>query len=296
MTNPYQGRQPLDAAWQHGYDYGHQHAHFSTPEPPDFSGWTHYGAEVQAALPGAWREGAQAGRTAALGHAPTAGDNTDDGESLPGGVLTPAAGNEPVDAAHTTVRVHQVKFWLNAFIQPAHVDGPPGAGLALNYEYFSGDNRSYSTDIHASSRLHSEVEIVGIETGHPHVSFQWHNCGESHALDSSFNVVATERATPSGGFGDPHYADGVVSIGYVGAAAMPLLPSPDVDINGTFSVNVETGEASFHGNIDVYPWYEAYVTVNNGAPVALFHEVPSGTPEQLVGGASRPVSGTAHTL
>jgi len=296
VTNPYTGRTPLDAAWQNGYDYGHQHARHSTPEPPDFSGWHHYGAEVQAQLPTVWREGCDAGRSAALGHAPTGADATDDGEVLPGGVAIPAAGNEPVDAAHTHVAVHQVKFWLNAFIHPAHVDGPPGAGLALNYEYFSGDNRDYSSEIHASSRLHSEVEIVDIDSGHPRVSFQWHNCGESHALDSNLNVVATDRAVPRAQFGDPHYADGVVSIAYVGAAAMPLLPSPDVDVNGTFSVNVETGEVSFHGAVDVYPWYEVYATVNNGAPVTLLQAEPTGTPSGLVGGASRGVGGSAVAL
>lgn len=296
MTNPYTGRAPLDAAWQNGYEYGSQHAHHSTPDAPDFSGWNHYGAEVQGQLPGVWREGCEAGRTAALGHAPGGGDATDDGEVLPGGVAIPAAGNEPVDAAHTRVAVHQVKFWLNAFIQPAHVDGPPGAGLVKGWEYFSGDGRDYSTDIHASSRLHSEVEVVGIETGQPHESFQWHNCGESHALDAHFNIVATERATPRGQFSGPHYADGVVSVHYVGAASMPLLPSPDVDVNGTFSVNVETGEVSFHGNVDVYPWYEVYAAVNNGSPVALLQAAPTGTPEGLIGGASRAVSGTASAL
>jgi hypothetical protein len=292
MINPYAGRTPLDTAWQAGHEYGAEHAHHSTPEPPDFSGWDHYGADVQAQLPGVWREGCEAGRTAVLGHEPGAADGT----VLPGGVAVPAAGDEPVDAAHVRVAVRQVKFWLNAFIHPAHVDGPPGAGVLKGWEYFSGDGRDYSADIHASSRLHSEVEIVDIASGHPHVSFQWHNCGESHALDAHLNVVATERAVPRAEFGEPHYANGVLSIGYVGAASMPLLPSPDVDVNGTFSVNVETGEVSFHGKVDVYPWYEVYAAVNNGAPVALVQAEPTGTPEGLFGGASRAVSGTAHAL
>jgi len=296
VTNPYTGRPPLDSAWQLGYDYGSQHAHHSTPEPPDFSGWDHYGADARAQLPGTWREGCEAGRTAVLGHAPAAGDATDDGEVLPGGVAIPATGDEPVDAEHVRVAVRQVKFWLNAFIHPSHVDGPPGAGVALGYEYFSGDGRDYSAEIHASSRLHSEVEIVDIATGEPKVSFQWHNCGESHALDAQLNVVATERAVPRAEFGEPHYANGVVSVHYVGAAAMPLLPSPDVDVNGTFSVNVETGEVSFHGNVDVYPWYEVYAAVNNGAAVTLVQAAPTGSPEGLLGGASRPVAGTADAL
>ena len=71
------------------------------------------------------------------------------------------------------------------------MDGPPGYGAIYDYEYFSGDGRGYSSDIHASSRMHSEVEITGVNTEQPQISFQWHNCGESHALDSSLNIVDT---------------------------------------------------------------------------------------------------------
>ncbi|MDT4916863.1 MAG: hypothetical protein QOH89_1563 [Pseudonocardiales bacterium] len=290
MTNPYTGRVPQETAWQHGYDYGHEHAHFSTPEAPSFDGWNDYGPEVVATLPGIWHEGAQAGRTAALGHAPTGADASDDGESLPGGVLTPTAGTEPA-----VIKMKTVKFWLNCFIHDAHVPAPYPAH-ALNYHHFSGDDRGYSTDIHAPSRLHAEIEIVDLQTGHPHESFHWIMCGPSHALDEHFAVVATDTATPHGGFTNLHYdaATGIVSVHFTGTAAMPLLPSPDVDVNGTFSANVTTGEVSFNGMIDVYPWVEAYAAVNNGSPVNLFQMDPTGTPEGLIGGANRPAHGSAH--
>jgi len=110
------------------------------------------------------------------------------------------------------------------------------------------------------------------------------------------SLASSPRATPRAEFGEAQYANGIVTVHYVGAASMPLLPSPDVDVNGSFSVNVETGEVSFHGNVDVYPWYEVYATVNNGAPVALVQAAPTGTPEGLIGGASVPVSGTANAL
>lgn len=291
MTNPYLARQPQETAWQNGYDYGFQHAHYSTPEAPDFSSWSHYPADVIAQLPTIWREGADAGRTAALGHAPTGADATDDGTPPDGGVLTPATGNEP---EQLNIRVQTVKFWVNAFIHDAHVDGPPGAGITLGYEYFSGDNRGYSTEIHAPHRLHTEIEIVDIATGHPKQSFQWSHCDESHALDSSFNIVATKQATPTGGWGEPLYGGGVVSVHLRAAAAMPLLPSPDVDVNGTFSVNVQTGEVSVNGMIDVYPWFEGYASVNNGAPVTLFQMDPTGSPLTLAGDANRPVQATVQ--
>jgi hypothetical protein len=294
MTNPYLAQQPLEAAWDHGFEYGREHPHNSTPEPPDFSSWSHFGADQLARLPDVWREGAVAGRTAALGHAPTGADSSDDGESLPGGVLTPATGAEPTGGE---IRVHTVKFWVNGFIADAHVDAPPGASLAISgCEYFSGDNRGYSAEIHAPSRLHTEVEVVDCHTGHPHQSFQWSKCGESHALGSDLHVIETKEAIPEGGWSDPHYSEGVVSVHLRAGARMPLLPSPMTDVNGTFSVNIYTGEVTVAAMIDVYPWYEGYVAINNGSPIALFNEDPTGSPLTLLGDANRPVHASVHTL
>jgi hypothetical protein len=212
---------------------------------------------------------------------------------LPGGVAT-----LPVATAvnWSQAKLHTVKFWINAFIAPDKVDAPPGAGLAFHYYYFSGDNRGYSSEIHASSRIHSEVEITGLNTGRPQISFQWNVCGESHALDEHGAIVDTKTAQVHGGFHDPQAQDSMVHIWYQGAAAMPLLQaSPDIDLNGWFSVDPFNGSVSFSGLVDGFPWYEAYAAGNNGAPVTLFTlDPPAGnTPLDLVGDANRPASGYA---
>jgi hypothetical protein len=139
---------------------------------------------------------------------------------------------------HTEAVVHTVKFRLNALIEPDHLDGPPGYDLAYDYEYFSGDGRGSSSDISVTARLHSEVEIGGVDTG-----------------------------------------------------------SPDIDVNGTFSVNAATGDVEFSGSIDAFPWHEAYASVNGGAPVTLMAENPTGTgATDLMGGATRGVHGTGNGL
>ncbi len=191
-----------------------------------------------------------------------------------------------------------VKFWINAFIQPASVDGPPGAGLLFNYHRFSGDGRNYDSAIHASSRMHSEVEIVGCNTASPSISFQWHNCDDSHAMDENGTVVDTKKGECRGHFTDLTVDHPQVKIHYAGAASMPLLSlSPDIDANGWFGIDINTGHAWYQGMIDSFPWFEAYVAVNNGAPHTLFHADPTGSgPESLVGNASRSTSGQVNTL
>ena len=82
------------------------------------------------------------------------------------------------------------------------------------------DGRGFSSDITASARMHSEVEISGVDTAAPAISSQAHHCAPSHALDSSMTVVDTETATPRAHFDAPTVRDGVVSVGYAGAANM----------------------------------------------------------------------------
>lgn len=307
MTNPFAGQEPYGTARGHGLDHGAEHPGIDPPEPPDFSGWG-YDPITTANIVQAWQEGVLAGREAAEPPAvapPTAGDSfagaPEDAAGaggapdagLPGGVATPPAEGK---LDWSAARVHTVKFWINAFIEAAAVEGPPGYGLIFDYEYFAGDNRGFSSDIHASSRLHSEIEITGVDTGHPEASFQWHDCGESHALNSSHSIVDTMKADARATFTAPAW-DGVgVRTHYTGAANMPLISgSPDIDANGTFTVYPFTGEVSFIGNIDAFPWFEAYASVNNGEPIALFHEAPTGSgPGDLFGDAKRPVVGSGQ--
>ena len=77
---------------------------------------------------------------------------------------------------------------------------------------------------------------------------------------------------------------------------MPLLQaSPDIDLNGWFSVDPFNATVSFNGLVDGFPWYEAYASGNNGTPVTLFtlEPPPGNTPMNLIGDANRPAMGHA---
>ena len=60
MTNPYDGNEPYQTAWQQGYDYATQNPSETSPQTPDFSGWG-YDSDITSYLGQVWQEGALAG-------------------------------------------------------------------------------------------------------------------------------------------------------------------------------------------------------------------------------------------
>jgi hypothetical protein len=220
------------------------------------------------------------------------------------------------------------KVWVHAFI-PENVPGvtiprpnhpgetmAPGlgvlgwvAGAKSASECYSGDSRDFSSEIHASYRMHSEVEIGTLDTT-PSITLEWHDCGESHGIDQDTgeelesakapasgmafsNLRGNATADPEGGTEvDPN--QNLVQIDYDGAAAMPLLPSPDIDMNFTFQIDAHAGTIAFSGMVDEFPAYEIYAAVDNGAPQPLLELMPTSgkTPADLPGDADRPVSGS----
>jgi len=211
-----------------------------------------------------------------------------------------------------------VKFWVNAFIPPevcqrvgdtfaVVVTGDyPGLPWPRTW-YLAGDQRGFSDDIHASSRLHSEVEISGLDGDAPAITLQWHACGESRSLDEQGNVIdaATAPTTdmaffnlrhnqtvdPEGGVIDdsdnPHLVQ--IDVSGSGRVPFPIAPYvPAIDYVGTFSFDPDTRVARFRGGIDGFPAYEFYASVDNAAP-AQIGAMAAGSPFDLVGDATQHV-------
>jgi hypothetical protein len=211
-----------------------------------------------------------------------------------------------------------VKFWINAFI-PIFVCEQIGGTYAVRVQgtypglpwpqtwYLAGDQREFSDDIHASSRLHSEVEIGGLDQSDRSINFQWHACGESHALDADGNI--TERATapttdmsfsnlrrnqtadPNGGVIDDSANPNLVQIDVSGSGRVPFDVAPyvpSIDYVGTLSFDPDSRTARFRGGIDGFPSYEVYVAVDNAAPVQL-GAFKANDPFDLVGDANHHV-------
>jgi hypothetical protein len=85
------------------------------------------------------------------------------------------------------VAIKSVKFWINAFI-PKIIPGYtrpvpgnpmltmiPGPVLVTGSDCYYTDQRDFSNEIHASSRMHSEGRVEFRSSRDP-VMTQWHNC------------------------------------------------------------------------------------------------------------------------
>ena len=203
--------------------------------------------------------------------------------------------------------IRNVKVWINAFI-PRNVPGvtvaAPGASAGstmvrgpLN-TCFLTDNRDFDTNIHAPSRMHSEltVEIAG-----PRKGLEWHNCDETKRIHpTTGRVIARRQAASSrmrfsnlrGSASDP----GGIKVDVKGAAVNPLMPSPvhDVDFVGLITINPLARTIRFDGKVDEFPAFEMYASVNNTRAFPLFRVLPHpGSPGwNLPGSANRPVNST----
>ncbi|HNP83413.1 MAG TPA: peptidoglycan-binding domain-containing protein [Nitrospira sp.] len=221
--------------------------------------------------------------------------------------------------------LHTVTFWINAFIPDpsgtTYVLPAPGISTGLSMivvpslsehspiprtRAFLGDNRGFSSNVMASSRIHSLVQITNVETETPQIQSADNHCGASHEIDmESGKIIATATAPatrirflnlrgnttidPNGGVlvdsPNPHF----IQIDYEAAANLPLLSfSPDIDMVGTLGIDRDNRTFRFRGSVDGFPAFEAYASFNLGAPVAVFQLSPVN-PFELVGDVKRAV-------
>lgn len=65
--------------------------------------------------------------------------------------------------------------------------------------------------------------------------------------------------------------------------------SPNIDLVGTLTVDRVNRFVEFVGKVDEFPAFEAYVSINGGAPrtIGQLGPKPGAGPSSLVGGANR---------
>ena len=216
------------------------------------------------------------------------------------------------------VAISSVKFWINAFIPrdipgytrpvPRHpgltmIPGPqrPGIGgfrIEISDCYHT-DQRGFSNDIHAKSRMHSEFTL---EFGSlPPRLTQWHNCDattecdcedgdvECHKTGSTsrmkFALLPSRVSSPSGPF----------EVWMECASSNPCAPTSrlfgDIDYNGRITVSLAGRSIQIDGLIDQFPAFEAYATINHGAGATMFRLPPpaGNTVMNLPGAANRSI-------
>jgi hypothetical protein len=200
-------------------------------------------------------------------------------------------------------------FWVNCFI-PNSVCELRGEIFALRTppvplpRFFAGDQRDFSSDINALSRIHSEVTINGL-SGQSQTFTENSFCGETIEVDADGNTIGTGTASssgvrffnlrgsqtvdPEGGIinGPP----GSVQIDFVGTAGNPLMGAPTIDYSGTLVIDVVRRIVSVSGARNGFPAYEMYCVVDGNEVQTLLNAQPI-SPLNLFGEENVPYTGS----
>lgn len=210
--------------------------------------------------------------------------------------------------------IESVKLWINAFIPkdiPGYTKAVPGhdnltmiPGPAPYSDCYYTSQRSFSDDIHASSKMHSEVRI-GLARAN--TAYRVASQSQYHSIDETVECDCEDGGEECRKTGKTTYmkfvvlyppADGATWLLRIAINAMannPCSPTSTwfgkIDFRGTFTVNLLECWAQFQGHIDAFPAFEAYAAVNDGAGKPLFKEPPlkGNTVMNLPGAANRPI-------
>lgn len=238
--------------------------------------------------------------------------------------------------------IQSVTFWMNAFIPrdisgytisvpkgehagKTMIPGPhslaslkeaqlnvPKSMLAVGLsDCFLTDQRTFSNERNAKSRMHSEFTIhFGV---YPPRMTQHHNCDWTTELDCEdgsqdchkkgktddmkFSLIKNDPLSTNQRIGargaKPQI--GLVKVRMKCAASNPCAPESkffgDIDYEGMIMLDLANRLLRFDGKVDEFPAFEAYVAINGGPGKTVFRiEPPEGnTVLSLPGSANRPV-------
>lgn len=221
------------------------------------------------------------------------------------------------ESASRTIRT--IKLWIKAFIPGTYEQValvPPGGAHAgktmltssrLVSRTFLTDQRSFSADIHAEARMHSEIEI-DVDKGRE--TFQFHHCYDTVEVDPR---TGEEKCRAQGDTSDMRFYDfkvapdqrrytvrikagsknPCVKIGALNLAA-------NLDYEGGITITVgddpSTAIVTFSGKVEKYPAFEMYASANNGEPQILFQVgvAPNADAGDLPGKPERSLTGKAQ--
>lgn len=222
---------------------------------------------------------------------------------------------EPISivAFDITGKITALRIWMKAFIpsdlegvEPVPVGEHAGKLMLKSPEPFKTcfliDQRNFSSDINASARVHSQIDI---DTQRGTLIEQHHYCCESIEIDCA---DGTEKCREAGDnsqmqFSDFEVSDGgkKITVTLQGSAKNPCFSvagiklSPNLDYEGILTITLDEtrqrATVGFEGNIETYPAFEMYVSANGGAPHTLFQHpaLPGTSPIDLAGGPQREI-------
>lgn len=197
-----------------------------------------------------------------------------------------------------------VAFWINSFIPrdifglTRTIVGGPHSGktaipgpLPIN-DCFLTDQRGFSIDRRASSRMHSEgvVHIDGINVR----LTQLHRCDPTFEVDCEDGDVECQQSGTTDRMSLRLLSETLVEnkarIKVEMSASNPcFFGSPDIDILGEIEIDLGNQQIEFAGNVEPFPAVEAYVIVNSSPVLTLLQLAPENgaTPSDLFGPPNR---------
>ena len=203
----------------------------------------------------------------------------------------------------------KIKFWMNSFI-PDTVDGGTTVakgkykgktmfpGPLFFSDCFLSDSRGFSTAIAASSRIHLELDANLSSKSWTFAAPRSSGTAEIDCEDNDVECEAVAKPNAKGYAGVPIQLPGVgpqfMQFSFSATASDPCVTAaPDIDMNGIVSINPTARLVGFIGMIEPFPAFEAYVTIDGGAPQELFTSPvsPGSSVWSLFGGATVPVTG-----
>lgn len=142
--------------------------------------------------------------------------------------------------------------------------------------------------------MHSEFKVSLADA---RLTFnEWHNCDFTTECDCEDGDVECRKQgnTSRMRFGFPINPDPSrpFKVTLNGAANNPCHGgSPDIDYQGVITIDLVARSIEFDGKVDAFPAFEAYATINEGAGVTMFQQLPKAgkTPFNLFGGPSESV-------
>lgn len=180
----------------------------------------------------------------------------------------------------------QLQIYIRAFIPQKHssVRPLPNSGGGTMVEppaspivgCFPTDQRSFSTEVSASSRVAS---IATIDLGSPaRLLRQDHPPNESNAVDCGDGRIINRERTDTSDQKFTFLPADQSKVARLTIHASGHNPNfrwaPAIDIDGTFLIDLEASSIRFEGSVDQYPAYEAYAKYNSGPAVTIFQIMP----------------------
>jgi len=186
-------------------------------------------------------------------------------------------------SAHAADDVH---LWVRGFIPDSlsadTADGTArGVVKASDGGCFSTDQRGWSDEDDASSRLSSDFHLVIPDSGVPVVrpsQQRVHSAGTIHQVDcqSAQELAASPTQLLASVVGTPSQTDAKTQIHILAAVADPQRPwsSSTISYDVTFTYDRTTKTLDYVATTGLFPAYEAYASLNEGAAVTVLRSGP----------------------